>query len=323
MPEKRRRIIIALFVVLLLVGIGAILYPLISAYHNEKVSSKVFTQYQDVVTDDANRQEVEQVRLAAQSYNDKLFRGDIDKLDWMNNGYVDQMRLQNSDVMAYLRIPKIDVKLPVYHGTGESTLQRGIGHMESSSLPVGGLNTHAVLSAHTGMSTSKMFTDLELLEPGDVFYIDVLGETLAYEVMSEEDISVVLPSDISKIRIYHGEDLVTLITCTPYGVNTHRLLVTGHRITEEEAKHQEELAAQNPSQKTHRRSAWETAFAVSVLNGVILAALACIILTIIVLMVKRHKRKVKKAKAALSAPVNDHSDPQSPCLDREGVDENG
>jgi len=132
-------------------------------------------------------------------------------------------------------IPKINVSLPVYHGIGTDALNIGAGHMPQSSLPVGGANTHAVISAHTGMASSPMFTDLELLVPGDTFQITVLGETLTYMIQSEADIRTVLPQQIDYVQIKENEDLVTLVTCTPYGVNSHRLLVRGIRIKPEES----------------------------------------------------------------------------------------
>ena len=129
--------------------------------------------------------------------------------------------------MAYVDIPKINVCLPVQHGTGAETLEKSVGHVVGTSLPVGGENTHAVLSAHSGMASSKLFSDIDQLEKGDTFYVHVLGEVLAYQV---DSINIVLPTDTSLLQIEEGKDLVTLVTCTPFGVNTHRLLVRGHRV---------------------------------------------------------------------------------------------
>ena len=139
--------------------------------------------------------------------------------------YADQLTV--GGVMAYIDIPKINVYLPVQHGTGAETLERSVGHVMGTSLPVGGSNTHAVLSAHSGMASSKLFSDIDRLAEGDTFYIHVLGDTLAYEVNA---INTVLPTDTSLLQIEEGKDFVTLVTCTPFGVNTHRLLVRGHRV---------------------------------------------------------------------------------------------
>lgn len=152
--------------------------------------------------------------------------------------YRDLLNLDSSNVMAVLTIPKLGEELPVYHGSTESVHQSGIGHLEYTSLPVGGSSTHAALSGHRGLPSKQLFTDLDQMEVGDVFYIDVLGERLAYQV---DQIKTVLPDQVDELRIIEGEDYVTLVTCTPYGINTHRLLVRGTRIpykaaAEEEAK---------------------------------------------------------------------------------------
>ena len=130
--------------------------------------------------------------------------------------------------MGYIEIPKIDIKLPIYHGTSELVLNNGIGHLEGTSLPIGGKSTHSVLTGHRGMPSSKLFTDLNQLVIGDVFYIYILDNILAYQV---DKISIISPDDVSELKIIEGEDIVTLMTCTPYGVNTHRLLVRGKRVS--------------------------------------------------------------------------------------------
>ena len=146
--------------------------------------------------------------------------------------FLQQVNVSKDGMMAYLQIPKIDVKLPIYHSTSNGILQKGVGHMEGSSLPIGGTSTHAVLSGHRGLPNSKLFTDLDKIKVGDIFYISVLGDTLAYEV---DQIKTVLPSQTDDIEIVDGEDYVTLVTCTPYSVNTHRLLVRGKRTDYKEA----------------------------------------------------------------------------------------
>ena len=146
--------------------------------------------------------------------------------------YMNLLNVSKDGMMAYLQIPKIDVKLPIYHSTNNGVLQKGVGHMEGSSLPIGGTSTHAVLSGHRGLPNSKLFTDLDKMKVGDIFYISVLGDTLAYEV---DQIKTVLPSQTDDIEIVDGEDYVTLVTCTPYSVNTHRLLVRGKRTDYKEA----------------------------------------------------------------------------------------
>ena len=207
-------------------ALGLLLYPLIGELMNEKYHSDVETTYTVAIadTDDA---ELTAQRQAAEQYNAMLANTTISEggASAPPLAYADQLTV--GGVMAYVDIPKINVYLPVQHGTGADTLERTVGHVVGTSLPVGGGSTHAVLSAHSGMASSKLFSDIDRLEKGDVFYVHVLGEVLAYEV---DAINTVLPTDTSLLQIEEGKDLVTLVTCTPFGVNTHRLLVRGHRV---------------------------------------------------------------------------------------------
>ena len=208
------------------VALGLLLYPLVGELLSEKYHSDVETSYTAAIedTDDA---ELTAQRQAAQQYNAMLANATISEggASAPPLAYAEQLTV--GGVMAYIDIPKINVYLPVQHGTGAETLERSVGHVVGTSLPVGGSSTHAVLSAHSGMASSKLFSDIDQLEKGDTFYIHVLGEVLAYEV---DNINTVLPTDTSLLQIEDGKDLVTLVTCTPFGVNTHRLLVRGHRV---------------------------------------------------------------------------------------------
>ena len=207
-------------------ALGLMLYPLVGELLNEKYHSDVETTYTAVIadTDDA---ELTVQREAAEQYNAMLSGATITEggASAPPLAYADQLTV--GGVMAYIDIPKINVYLPVQHGTGAETLERAVGHVVGTSLPVGGSSTHAVLSAHSGMASSKLFSDIDQLAEGDMFYVHVLGDTLAYEV---DSINTVLPTDTSLLQIEDGKDLVTLVTCTPFGVNTHRLLVRGHRV---------------------------------------------------------------------------------------------
>lgn len=208
------------------VALGLLLYPLIGELVSEKYHSDVETTYTAAIedTDDA---ELTAQRETAEQYNAMLSGAAITKggASAPPLAYVDQLTV--GGVMAYVDIPKINVYLPVQHGTGAETLEKAVGHVVGTSLPVGGNSTHAVLSAHSGMASSKLFSDIDQLEKGDKFYIHVLGEVLAYEV---DAINTVLPTDTSLLQIEEGKDYVTLVTCTPFGINTHRLLVRGHRV---------------------------------------------------------------------------------------------
>lgn len=208
------------------VALGLLLYPLIGELMNEKYHSDVETTYTVAIadTDDA---ELTAQRQAAEQYNAMLANATISEggASAPPLAYTEQLTV--GGVMAYVDIPKINVYLPVQHGTGADTLEKSVGHVVGTSLPVGGSSTHAVLSAHSGMASSKLFSDIDQLSEGDMFYLHVLGDTLVYEV---DSINTVVPTDTSLLQIEEGKDLVTLVTCTPFGVNTHRLLVRGHRV---------------------------------------------------------------------------------------------
>ena len=208
------------------VALGLLLYPLIGELMNEKYHSDVKTTYTVAIadTDDA---ELTAQRQAAEQYNAMLVNATISEGGASAPPLAYTEQLTAGGVMAYVDIPKINVYLPVQHGTGADTLEKSVGHVVGTSLPVGGSSTHAVLSAHSGMASSKLFSDIDQLAEGDMFYIHVLGDTLAYEV---DSINTVVPTDTSLLQIEEGKDLVTLVTCTPFGVNTHRLLVRGHRV---------------------------------------------------------------------------------------------
>ena len=208
-------------------ALGLMLYPLLGDLLNEKYHSNVETTYTAVIadTDDA---ELTAQREAAQQYNAMLSgAATITEGGASAPPLVYAQQLTVGGVMCYIDIPKINVYLPVQHGTDADTLERAVGHVVGTSLPVGGSSTHAVLSAHSGMASAKLFSDIDQLTEGDVFYIHMLGEVLAYKV---DAIHTVLPTDTSLLQIEDGKDLVTLVACTPFGVNTHRLLVRGHRV---------------------------------------------------------------------------------------------
>ena len=207
-------------------ALGLMLYPLAGELLSEKYHSDIETTYTAAIadTDDA---ELTAQREAAQQYNAMLSGAAITEGGASAPPLAYAQQLTVGGVMACVDIPKINVYLPVQHGTDADTLERTVGHVVGTSLPVGGSSTHAVLSAHSGMASSKLFSDIDQLEKGDIFYIHVLGDTLAYEV---DSINTVVPTDTSLLQIEEDKDLVTLVTCTPFGVNTHRLLVRGHRV---------------------------------------------------------------------------------------------
>ena len=208
-------------------ALGLLLYPLVGEFLSERYHSDVETAYTTAITD-TDDTELTAQRQAAEQYN-AMLSGTATIAEGGTSApplpYTEQLTV--GGVMAYVDIPKINVYLPVQHGTDADTLEKSVGHVVGTSLPVGGSSTHAVLSAHSGMASSKLFSDIDQLAVGDMFYIHVLGEVLAYKV---DAIHTVLPTDTSLLQIADGKDYVTLVTCTPFGVNTHRLLVRGHRV---------------------------------------------------------------------------------------------
>ena len=223
------------------VALGLLFYPLVGELLNEKYHSDVETAYTAAIkdTDDA---ELTTQREAAEQYNAMLSGTTITEggASAPPLAYAEQLTV--GGVMAYVDIPPIGVYLAVQHGTDADTLEKSVGHVVGTSLPVGGSSTHAVLSAHSGLASSRLFSDIDQLAVGDTFYIHVLGEVLAYQV---DNIATVLPTDTSLLQIEDGKDYVTLVTCTPFGVNTHRLLVRGHRVPY--APEQETTAAEKPA----------------------------------------------------------------------------
>ena len=207
-------------------ALGLMLYPLAGELLSEKYHSDIETAYTAAI-EDTDKTELTAQRQAAEQYNAMLSGATITEGGASAPPLAYAQQLTVGGVMCYIDIPKINVYLPVQHGTGADTLEKSVGHVVGTSLPVGGSSTHAVLSAHSGMASSKLFSDIDQLAVGDTFYIHVLGDTLAYQV---DNIATVLPTDTSLLQIEDGKDLVTLVTCTPFGVNTHRLLVRGHRI---------------------------------------------------------------------------------------------
>ena len=251
------------------------LYPVISNYVNEKYASEIHTAYEEIIQQADNSALFEAKELAI-AYNEAITPGTADEaysqaaLLEAAVDYESQLNIAGDGTMGYVEIPKINVNLPIYHGTGNDSLERGVGHLLGSSLPVGGESTHAILTGHSGMATQKMFTDLEQLSIGDVFYLHILDETLAYQVI---EINVVLPHDTSLLGITNGADYCTLVTCTPFGVNTHRLLVRGTRIPYEEA---EEILEKQPIIE-EPTSTWEGKYMDGIITGI------CIVLILAIL----------------------------------------
>ena len=271
---KRKHISTIFIILIFLVGLGFISYPTVSNLWNQAHQSRAIATYSKQV-EKLDDSENKKMLKAARKYNKSLLKkSDHWKLSKKDKKkYESLLDVSGTGIMGYIEIPKIDCSLPVYHGTDEGALQIAIGHLEGSSLPVGGKSSHCVLSGHRGLPSARLFTDLDQMEEGDTFILNILGHKLAYEV---DQIKVVLPEEMSDLEIQEGKDLCTLVTCTPYGINTHRLLVRGHRVKYVETKVQEQKEVSKP--KTDTRL---------VIAG---AAVGAVVLFIIIFAVRRRRK---------------------------------
>ena len=274
----KRSTIIILAVVLFVAALGLTFYPIISNYVNTLYASEIHTAYEEVIAQTDNSALLEAKELAV-AYNESITPGAAqdtysqESLKEASVDYESQLNIAGDGIMGYVHVPKIGVNLPIYHGTDSDSLERGIGHLLGSSLPIGGADTHSILTAHSGMASQKMFSDLPQLAVGDVFYLNVLGETLAYQV---DQINTVLPHDTTYLGIEQDMDICTLVTCTPFGVNTHRLLVRGSRIPYEEAEVIEEVTTQEEVVST-----WEQQY----VKGLVIGLAVVLTFVIIILAV--------------------------------------
>lgn len=271
--HKKRILLHVLFLVLFLIGIGAAAYPAFGNWYAEQKQSVVLTEYEKALAKIENADLTDAFKQA-EIYNDALFTGETDEEE--RPDYGELLCTTEDGIMGYVEIPAIQIRLPIYHGCTENELSKGAGHLPSSSLPVGGKSTHAVLAAHSGRADSKMFTDLDQVKEGDLVYLYVLNKTLTYEV---DQITVTTPGDTDAIQIIDGEDLLTLLTCTPYSTNTHRLLVRGHRIFPDET-----LSASNSSEEKPEhtdtavhRSTWTNEYRNGLTEGLLFALLILLI----------------------------------------------
>lgn len=271
-------------------GAGLVVYPLISNALYEQDQSQVQASYDESLAE-KDQAQLDEALQDARDYNEALVAGQAVLTDPFDptliqdpqaEPYASLLNLDGDGIMGYVEVPRIDVYLPIYHGTTTDVLEKGVGHLQSTTLPVGGEGTHAVLTGHTGLAGKRLFTDLTELETGDVFYLHVLGQVLAYQV---ERIDVVEPTDTSLLVVQPGRDLVTLVTCTPYGINTHRLLIQGSLIPYEQAVQAQSVRAQDAPV-----SVWKQEY----LKALVLCLLLYIPLTLLVLWLLLHRRRKKR-----------------------------
>lgn len=282
----KKNVVRIILIVGFCVGLIISLYPLISNIYSRRNQMDVINKYQEDI-EKVDEQEMANELELANAYNRKLNQTivltdpfDPSAIDMADDAYYDILNYTDDGVMAYINIPKIDVNLPIYHGTDSEHMLKGVGHLVGTSFPVGGVDTHAVLSAHSGLSTAELFTNLADLKKGDLFYIHVLDDVLAYEV---DKINVVKPDETNDLKIVPGQDYVTLVTCTPYGINSHRLLVRGHRV-----EYNPDLEKQES--KKANNDVWFKEYIKSIVSGI--GIIVLIIIFIVVL--KRVKRVLRR-----------------------------
>lgn len=285
----KKRSITKVLLVLLLFGIALALmiYPFIANYLFENRTESVVNAVEQAA-EEADDEELKAAIEAARQYNEVIANGHVqltdpfieDELDEGSDEYDSLLCMTDDGVMGFIEIPSIDVSLPIYHGTSEQVLEKGVGHLQGTSLPVGGESTHAVLTGHTGLSSAKLFTDLTELEEGDIFFLNVMGEKLAYEV---DQIKVVLPTELNDLSVETGKDYCTLVTCTPYGVNTHRLLVRGKRTDYEEAVQNQETSPEKTVE-----SQWMTEY-----KRALLISVVCFVACFVIVQCIRYYRKYR------------------------------
>lgn len=274
---KKKHISTIIIALIFLAGLGFLLYPTVSNLWNRAHQSRAIATYTKQVEKLDDSQNKEMLK-AARKYNKSLLKkSDHWKLSKKDKKkYESLLDVSGTGIMGYIEVPKIDCSLPIYHGTDEGALQIAIGHLEGSSLPVGGKSTHCVLSGHRGLPSARLFTDLDQMEEGDIFILNILGRKLAYEV---DQIKVVRPEEMSDLEIEEGKDLCTLVTCTPYGINTHRLLVRGHRTKYVEKKVEEE-------QKKVQTKKTDIRLMIAGGTGVLI-----LLIIIIVIVIKRRRKR--------------------------------
>lgn len=226
-------------IVIFICGLSLFLYPTISNIYNEYLNKQLIGDYKETF-ENIKPHEFDKALKDAQNYRDNM--NNPEKLEELNLTYENVLNLADNGIMGYIEIPKISVSLVIYHSIEENVLQKGIGHVPQSSLPIGGESTHCVLAGHTGLPSAKLLTNIDHLKIGDTFYLHVLNEVLEYQI---DDVSVVEPDEVSRLNVISGKDCVTLVTCTPYGVNSHRLLVRGVRVRQGENLGSDDSAVRN------------------------------------------------------------------------------
>ena len=297
MKNNSEKLLLIISIIFIILGVGIFLYPSISNYLAEKNHIDIIRNYDDLIVK-IDEEKINEEKEKAKIYNENL-SGDPEHDPFvigsgyaLPENYKEVLNIAGDSVMGYVEIPKISVYLPIYHGTSDEVLEKGVGHIQNTSVPIGGKSTHSVLTGHTGLPNAELFTRLDELGIGDIFYIHVLDDVLTYKVFETK---VILPDKIDELQILNGKDYITLVTCTPYGVNSHRLLVKAERVEYEEYSVTKSTTDEEGTD-TKKESPSKHYYLTGTQIGIVLLVLILTIVSIIGISIRRKKNlyRIKK-----------------------------
>ncbi len=297
MKNNSEKLLLIISIIFIILGVGIFLYPSISNYLAEKNHIDIIRNYDNLIVK-INEEKINEEKEKARIYNENLSGDPVHDPFVIGSGYAlpenykEVLNVSDDGVMGYVEIPKISVYLPIYHGTSDEVLEKGVGHIQNTSVPIGGNSTHSILTGHTGLPNAELFTRLDELGIGDIFYIHVLGDVLTYKVFETK---VILPDKIDELRILNGKDYVTLVTCTPYGVNSHRLLVKAERVEYEEYSVTKSTTDEEGTD-TKKESPSKHYYLTGTQIGIVILALILMITVIIIVSMRNKKNKYKIKK---------------------------
>lgn len=297
MKNNSEKLLLIISIIFIILGVGIFLYPSISNYLAEKNHIDIIRNYDDLIVK-IDEEKINEEKEKAKIYNENLSGDPVHDPFVIGSGYAlpenykEVLNIAGDSVMGYVEIPKISVYLPIYHGTSDEVLEKGVGHIQNTSVPIGGKSTHSVLTGHTGLPNAELFTRLDELGIGDIFYIHVLDDVLTYKVFETK---VILPDKIDELQILNGKDYITLVTCTPYGVNSHRLLVKAERVEYEEYSVTKSTTDEDGTD-TKKESPSKHYYLTGTQIGIVLLVLILTIVSIIGISIRRKKNlyRIKK-----------------------------
>ena len=297
MKNNSEKLLLIISIIFIILGVGIFLYPSISNYLAEKNHIDIIRNYDDLIVK-IDEEKINEEKEKAKIYNENLSGDPVHDPFVIGSGYAlpenykEVLNVSDDGVMGYVEIPKISVYLPIYHGTSDDVLEKGVGHIQNTSVPIGGNSTHSILTGHTGLPNAELFTRLDELGIDDIFYIHVLGDVLTYKVFETK---VILPDKIDELQILNGKDYITLVTCTPYGVNSHRLLVKAERVEYEEYSVTKSTTDEEGTD-TKKESSSKHYYLTGTQIGIVLLVLILTIVSIIGISIRRKKNlyRIKK-----------------------------